>query len=111
MADVGAIQRKFETLAGVLDERARRLVAAAEAMAVGFSGSNLGGPGQRAVAWHCDPRHRRTQDGTPAGQREANPAQRCGTQADGRPRSDTAARPGGLGGTRDAWGSGITVAL
>jgi hypothetical protein len=35
---VEALARKFEILAGVLDERTRRLVAAAEAQAIGFGG-------------------------------------------------------------------------
>jgi transposase len=38
MPDVEALARKFEVLARVLDERTRRLVAAAEAEAVGFGG-------------------------------------------------------------------------
>jgi hypothetical protein len=38
MPDAGALARKFEILARVLDERTRRLVAAAEAEAVGFGG-------------------------------------------------------------------------
>jgi hypothetical protein len=36
--DTEALARKFEVLAGVLDERTRRLVAAAEAAAIGFGG-------------------------------------------------------------------------
>ena len=35
------MRRKFEALAGVLDERSRRWVGAAEAMAVGFGGVSL----------------------------------------------------------------------
>ena len=38
MADAGGWARKFEDLARVLDERTRRLVAAAEAEALGFGG-------------------------------------------------------------------------
>jgi transposase len=38
MADGDALHRKFEALADVLDERTRRLVAAAEASALGFGG-------------------------------------------------------------------------
>ena len=38
MPDSGSLTRKFETLARVLDERTRRLVAAAEAEAMGFGG-------------------------------------------------------------------------
>jgi hypothetical protein len=38
MADTEALARKFEVLARVLDERTRRLVAAAEAGAIGFGG-------------------------------------------------------------------------
>lgn len=38
MPDAEALARKFEALAGVLDERTRRLVAAAEASAIGFGG-------------------------------------------------------------------------
>jgi Rhodopirellula transposase DDE domain len=38
MADVGGLAHKFDVLAGVLDERTRRLVAAAEAEALGFGG-------------------------------------------------------------------------
>jgi transposase len=38
MPDAEALARKFEALAGVLDERTRRLVAAAEAAAIGFGG-------------------------------------------------------------------------
>ena len=38
MPDAGSLTRKFEVLARVLDERTRRLVAAAEAQAIGFGG-------------------------------------------------------------------------
>ena len=38
MPDSGSLTRKFEALARVLDERTRRLVAAAEAEAMGFGG-------------------------------------------------------------------------
>jgi len=38
MPDVEGLTRKFEVLAHVLDERTRRLVAAAEAQAIGFGG-------------------------------------------------------------------------
>jgi AcrR family transcriptional regulator len=38
MSDPGTLSRKFQVLAGVLDERTRRLVAAAEAVAIGFGG-------------------------------------------------------------------------
>jgi hypothetical protein len=38
MPNADALARKFEALAGVLDERTRRLVAAAEASAIGFGG-------------------------------------------------------------------------
>ena len=38
MPDVEGLVRKFEVLARVLDERTRRLVAAAEAEAIGFGG-------------------------------------------------------------------------
>jgi Rhodopirellula transposase DDE domain len=38
VADSGSLTRKFEALARVLDERTRRLVAAAEAEAMGFGG-------------------------------------------------------------------------
>jgi hypothetical protein len=41
MTDAAAIQRKFEALARMVDERTRRLVAAAEALAVGFGGVSL----------------------------------------------------------------------
>ena len=36
MPDAGGLARKFELLARVLDERTRRLIAAAEAQAIGF---------------------------------------------------------------------------
>ena len=38
MPDAATLARKFEVLARVLDERTRRLVAAAEAEAIGFGG-------------------------------------------------------------------------
>ena len=38
MPDAGSLTRKFEVLTRVLDERTRRLVAAAEAQAIGFGG-------------------------------------------------------------------------
>ena len=38
MPDAGSLTRKFEVLGRVLDERTRRLVAAAEAQAIGFGG-------------------------------------------------------------------------
>src|ERR1035437_931997 len=38
MPDAEGLARKFEVLARVLDERTRRLVAAAEAQAIGFGG-------------------------------------------------------------------------
>src|SRR5215471_4965109 len=38
MPDAGGLAHKFDVLAGVLDERTRRLVAAAEAEALGFGG-------------------------------------------------------------------------
>ena len=38
MRDAGSLTRKFEVLTRVLDERTRRLVAAAEAQAIGFGG-------------------------------------------------------------------------
>ena len=38
MPEAGAMQRKFAALAGVLDERTRRLVAAAEALSAGLGG-------------------------------------------------------------------------
>src|ERR1700745_1348759 len=38
MPDAGGLARKFDVLAGVLDERTRRMVAAAEALAIGFGG-------------------------------------------------------------------------
>jgi hypothetical protein len=38
MPDAASLGRKFEVLARVLDERTRRLVAAAEADAIGFGG-------------------------------------------------------------------------
>ena len=38
MPDPETLSRKFQVLAGVLDERTRRLVAAAEAVAIGFGG-------------------------------------------------------------------------
>jgi hypothetical protein len=41
MPDAEVLVRKFEFLAGVLDERTRRLVAAAEAKAIGFGGVTL----------------------------------------------------------------------
>lgn len=41
MPDAEVVVRKFEALAGVLDERTRRLVAAAEAKAIGFGGVTL----------------------------------------------------------------------
>src|SRR5258707_14792949 len=41
MPDGEALLRKFEVLARVLDERTRRLVAAAEAKAIGFGGVTL----------------------------------------------------------------------
>ena len=41
MPDAEVLVRKFEVLAGVLDERTRRLVAAAEAKAIGFGGVTL----------------------------------------------------------------------
>src|SRR5260370_22611151 len=41
MPDGEALQRKFEVLARVLDERTRRLVAAAEAKAIGFGGVTM----------------------------------------------------------------------
>src|SRR4051812_12190318 len=39
MEPSAAIQRRFELLTGVLDERTRRLVAAAEALALGWGGA------------------------------------------------------------------------
>jgi DNA-binding phage protein len=38
MAEAEGLARKFDVLARVLDERTRRLVAAAEAEAIGFGG-------------------------------------------------------------------------
>ncbi len=38
---IGAVRRKFEHLSGVLDERSRRVWAAAEAEALGYGGSAL----------------------------------------------------------------------
>ena len=38
MLDATSLARKFDVLVGVLDERTRRLVAAAEAEAIGFGG-------------------------------------------------------------------------
>lgn len=52
-----ALASKFKILALVLDERARRLVAAAEAEAMGFGRSNGSGSGERPVARHGDSRH------------------------------------------------------
>jgi hypothetical protein len=39
MVETEAITRRFHLLAGLLDERARRLVAAAEALSIGRGGS------------------------------------------------------------------------
>ena len=41
MPEAESLVRVFETLAGVLDERTRRLVAAAEATALGFGGVSI----------------------------------------------------------------------
>jgi len=56
LVPAGALGRKFEILARVVDERTRRLVAAAEAQAIGFSGVTAG---QRLAARDSDPRNRR----------------------------------------------------
>ena len=41
MGEAAGVGRRFKMLAGVLDERMRRLVAAAEAQAIGYGGSSL----------------------------------------------------------------------
>ena len=41
MSDAGSIRRRFELIEGMLDERLRRYVAAAEAMAIGRGGVSI----------------------------------------------------------------------
>ena len=55
--EASLIKQRFEFLAGFLDERLRRLVAAAEAMAIGYGGISLvsrqTGVSRRAIALGC----------------------------------------------------------
>ncbi len=59
-----AIKRKFEVLAGELNERTRRLTAAAEAMALGWGGisavARATGVSERAIRHGIKERQRRT---------------------------------------------------
>jgi len=59
--DAGAVKRRFERLSPLLDERTRRLLVAAEAMAIGRGGvtlvSRATGMSRRAIARGCQELH------------------------------------------------------
>ena len=56
--DTELIKQRFTALAGFLDERLRRLVAATEAMAIGYGGISIvsreTGVSRRAIALGCE---------------------------------------------------------
>ena len=52
MVDIDAVKRRFESLLPAVDERVRRLIAAAESLAIDYGGISIvsratGGPGAR----------------------------------------------------------------
>jgi len=76
MPHAEGLARKFEVLARVLDERTRRLVAAAEAEAIGFGGVTAVAQASGLSRGNRDPWNGGDQDRTEAGARPAHPAKR-----------------------------------
>ena len=74
MSGAETLSRKFEALARVLDERTRRLVAAAEATALGFGGVTAVAQASGLSRGTVIPRNRRTQDGAEPGTWPTNSA-------------------------------------
>ena len=76
MVDIDAVKRRFESLLPAVDERVRRLIAAAESLAIDYGGISIvsrhGSVQARDRAWHC--RTRQAPSGLPA-ELSANPAE------------------------------------
>ena len=79
MVDVDAVKRRFESLLPTVDERMRRLIAAAESLAIDYGGisivSRATGVSRRAIARGI------VELGNPAAFRRSYPQTRRGTQA------------------------------
>jgi hypothetical protein len=105
------LARKFEVLARVLDERTRRLVAAAEAQVIGFGGvtavARASGLSRGTVIRGMG----ELKTGPQAGARAASATPGWWTEADRRSRRDATAGSGGAGGAGNAWGPGVSLAV
>ena len=78
MPDAESLARKFEVLARVLDERTRRLVAAAEAQAIGFGGVTAVARASGLSRGTVIRGMAELKDGAEAIPRPANPSKRSG---------------------------------
>src|SRR5258707_15710240 len=95
MVDIDAVKRRFESLLPAVDERVRRLIAAAESLAIDYGGisivSRATGVSRRAIR----PRYRRTRQ-PPSAFRRSCPQSRRRTQAHSRTGRDAGERLGAV---------------